>query len=698
MAGVDSLWFADLAGTDLVALAPPEKIQPAALFLDSIELVDSSTGVSYRHDAKPIKTFVKDGSGPHYREILRVSLHSKHLVLCHANWQSEVQSYLEGNARSGFVCMTGTNSNGLPSEWCLFQKVEFSVIPQAEVSAKVQCLVPLPVGPSVHLSGGLKLAHNIWHASAPPEIMVSDDRGLLDAQLKTDDLNANAKVICETTTAGFDSSFVYKYRSELNSQNLKIVGVRDSKVLVETEVSFRTAQTPRRTAISDESSYAYPLIMPTSGIWGTSAALSTDIPDGICVLKGMTLAGELPAVLAAIPAELDLAIKVFHEEEIETLDYKMGSVEGGAETCTLRGYHYFICPPYLGGDRAQVSRIMECKDCRGLKIAQKKSGKGKRKKVRYRNSSEQNAISVNIAESTDRSVSSDTAFDAICYLGSGTWNSLESILSTIVSVPWEVSIAAGNLVDLGLIDVELDSSGRKPSHWSCPPPAMVLAPNDTAYLAGFRDSSIVDEIMRRMNELPVQYKKCKQPFTPLSHAWELGGISISDVREQLADVTGPLGRSLRVVESPGAAIIGQMPSINEIKQRLNHIHIEDNGDIEKFDPSTGRWRPAHLGQTGSYRTTFCGRRYFYIDATDQMLETGFELAKVFAARDQNLRLHGYNEKNMAFECVVGCQPPGILRRALVSYSGMLPELLNGRHIYKNVPKEIASQLITKLYK
>ena len=695
MAGVDSLWFADLPGTDLVALAPPEKIQLAALFLDSIELVESSTSVSYRHDAKPIKTFVKDGSGSHYREILRVSLHSKHLILCHANWQGEVQSYLKDHARSGFVCMIGTNSNGLPSDWCLFQQVEFSVIPQGEVSEKVQCLVPLPVGPSIHLSGGLKLAYNIWHASEPPEIMVSDDRVLLDAQLITDDLNADAKVICETTTTGFDSSFIYKCRSELNSQNLKIVGLRNSKVLVGTEVSFRTAQTPRRIAISDESSYAYPLNMLTSGIWGTSATLSTDIPVGTCVLKGMTLAGELPAALMAIPAELDITIKVSHTEDVETLDYKMGSVEGGAETCTLRGYHIRVCPPYLGGDRKKVSRITECKDCSELKILQNKSGQGKRKKL---NPLEQNAISVNIAESTDRSVSPDSAFDAICYLGSGTWNSLESILSTIVSVHWEISEAAKNLVDLGLIDVELDNSGRKSSHWSCPPPAMVLAPDGTAYLAGFRDSSIVGEIMRRMNELPVQYKVCKQPFAPLRHAWELGSISISDIREQLADVADPLGRSLRVVESPGAVIIGQMPSINEIKQRLNPIHIEDNSDIEKFDVSTGRWHSAHLGQTGSYRTKFCGRRYFHIDATGRMLETGFELAKVFAARDQNLRLHGYNEKSTAFECVVGCQPPGILRRALVSYSGMLPELLNGRHIYKNVPKEIASQLITKLYK
>jgi len=694
---VGDYWFSELAGTGLMALEPIAKLRLSAFFLGAVELEDPSSSSTYRHEATPITVFSKDESGQYFREVSRVSLHSKHMVLCHENWLSEVEAHLQSNALSGFSCIKGDNANGVPVEWCLIRDVEFVVLPADQVPDKLQSLMPLSVGATIHFAEGLKLAHNIWHASAPPEVLASSDDGLLDAQLRADDLNADGQIISETISAGFDPDFVYKVRKELNSQNLRVLGLQDGKVVAERDISFRTALTPRRAAHAHDASYAYPLEAQDSILWGVSAVSTIELASDAIALEGMKIFGDLPPVEMAQPAS-DLTIKVTYDEEESDAGFVMGSVEGGAETCTLRRYHYYVCPPFLGGDKGSVSRIMECKDCKELKIAVKTKRGRRRSRSQYRPMAARKRSAVNIAGQVEHRVSADSAFDAICYLGSGTANSLDSILGNIVSAPWEVSIATANLVDLGHIDVSLGESLRRPKHWSCAPPTMVITGNGTAFLAGFRNASVVKNVMAVMKELSSRYKLKKQDKAPIAHAWEVSRTGATELRERLAAVTDPNGRQIEVVENPGAGIISQMPRLDEIRRSLKSIHIEDNGDIERFDPATGRWASSEINTQGAYRTTFCGRRYFYVDANRQMIEAGVELAKVFAARDAGLRLHGYDESSGAFECVVGCQPPGILRRALVSFSGRLPELNdNGRHIYKSVPRDVACLLLNKLY-
>lgn len=127
------------------------------------------------------------------------------------------------------------------------------------------------------------------------------------------------------------------------------------------------------------------------------------------------------------------------------------------------------------------------------------------------------------------------------------------------------------------------------------------------------------------------------------------------------------------------------------------IHIDSRDDVEKFDPKTGKWERADLNEAGIYRASFRGRRYFCRSADGEMNEVGYEIAKILSARREGVMLHGYNEQRGSFECVVGCQPPGLYRRALVSYSGRQARVEDGRLIYSDIPRSMASLVLRKLY-
>ena len=691
----DALWFEELRGTSLEYLAPLECLKLGALFLTPIELQGEGTQETYRHESRPVIPLVKDEAGPYYREVARTSLHTSHLVLCHSKWVPSIDSHLKSHARQGYECVAGDNSNGIPEGWNLFLNVEILTIPSGEVNNNLQSLVPLSTGATIQLEGGLKLAHNIWHASSPPEVLASNEDGILEVQLRVDDLSQRKKILAKTTPQDYDTMFIKDSGVELDSQNLKVVGIKNKRTAVERTIAFRSARTPRRKA-NLESNYVYKL-EPAAGLsWGFSAIPEADVDDRAVALRGMIVTGELKELPEiAVPAlQRSIGAEYAIDEEA---GYNMQSVEGMEATCILRGHHYFICAPQQSFDREETSRKMHCKDCSNVQIADKPR-RGRRKKRKKKTTRVKEAPRpASVSGQVEQTISADSVFDAVCYLGSGTWASLEPVLSSLVSAPWEVSIVGSNLVDLGLIDIELDSASRRPSHWSCPPPTLVVTGHGTAFLSGFRDISLLKEIKANLDPISLGHRVVQQRLAPLAHVWTLGQAGIDEVREALSVVEGPLGRPIEIVLSPALAIVNQMPSIAEIEAGLHQIEIDSRDDIERFDPRTGRWQKSAIDRPGSYRASFRGRRCFHRLKDGTMREAGFELAKLLAARDEGISIHGYDSEKETFECVIGCQPPGLYRRALVACSGFQCLESDGRLIYKHVPPDVANLILTKLY-
>lgn len=695
LASAERVRLESMSGTNLRTLAPEDRIKLGALLLTSIELEAEEEGDLYRHDSRPLVPLIKDESGPYYREVTRVSSYTKHLVLCHTNWAGRIKDYLEESAQPGFTEMKGGNSNGIPSGWTLFLDVELHATPTTEVSDNLQCLVPISSGATVAMSDGLKLAENIWHASAPPQVVVFDGSGFVDTSLQTESIGAKSTIISSTTARTYDPNFIGTSNHVLDGMNLKIVGTRDGKQVVQRSMAFRSARTPRRRA-GLEANYAYPLNSAYGGFWGFSAKPLEELEPRRPCVRGMLVTGELEDLETGYDVTGSGSMPIWVETQEQHHGFNMASVTGDEATCILRGYHYFICEPYLGPGQGEVSRTMQCRDCHIFQIAAQ-SKRLRRKRGGHRSIARKHASNLRIVRKSEAVVSPDSVYDAVCYLGSGTWASLVPVLSVLVAEPWEVTIVRDELVDLGLIDLVLDYNFGQPRYWSCSPPTLVLTQAGTAFLAGFRNAQLIRDLKERLDRIAGPHRVIRQEFAPLAHLWNVKNLGVDAVRHQCKEIRGPLERPIAVVKSPGVQVANQMPSIDEMRKHMNPIQVEEGDDIERFDPKSCKWEQAELRSVGAYRALFRGRRYFYRAADGSALEAGPELVKILAARDEGVRLHAYNEAEDSFECVIGCKPPGLFRRALVSASGVQCSTSGHRHVYRQVPKALAALVLHKLY-
>ena len=74
----------------------------------------------------------------------------------------------------------------------------------------------------------------------------------------------------------------------------------------------------------------------------------------------------------------------------------------------------------------------------------------------------------------------------------------------------------------------------------------------------------------------------------------------------------------------------------------------------------------------------------------------YEIVKHLSALDHGVIFYRYDEITNKFTSSIGCEVPGLLRRALVASSGDLPKIQNGKLEYKNVSLNLAKMIYTKL--
>lgn len=687
--GCENLWLEALLGTELSRLEPLDGLNLDAMFLSSVKLVNPDNGRKYKHDARAVIPLAKQEGSCLFREVSRMSLYGEHHVLCHRNWMGSVEHYLREHARPGYEILDGEHSPFLPSQWVLFLGVEIVVIPGQEVSNNLQCLVPLSTGLDMYMSGGLKLAPSIWHAKAPPEIFVSDEEGLLDVELREYRIDSRGDMLCSTKASSYDPRFLYKNAEVLDTNNLVVIAVRNGKPRAEKDISLRSASTPRRLVSEDASMMAYALGMEKGRGKGFTSIPVGELDKGRLCLQGMITTGPYPQYEEAVTPKITQGQGIGYDEDQEDRYYKTASVGGASESCILRGYHYWLCAP--------DSSSMTCRDCGRFQLAREKRGRPRKARDTTSNGSPTSSTPSVVSSRANDSVSPDIVYDAICYRGAGSWSEFQSITSVLVEEPWDHARVSRNLMDLGHIDIMLDDSLLKPKRWSCPPPALVVDVDGDAYLSGFRCDDLIDKVSKSLSSVTRAYRMVKQDMAPTAHLYELDTDAIDELQSILKGVTDPHGRPVKVVNCPAEPIVQSMPKLIDVIRFMRPVHIGDGDDVERFDPKTGKWKHASIDGRGAYRSIYAGRRYFYRSDDGDSLEGSFEIVKLLAAHDEGILLHGYDDKARSFESVIGVEPPGLHRRALVSCSGVLPEYYRGKVIYGKVPKSLASVLMFKLY-
>jgi hypothetical protein len=682
------------------------KININSILLHSFDLQNANSEKILRRETRAIIPLIKDDATSLYREVNRGVLFAEHIVICHRKMEAKVKNYLNKYARVGFEFKDSAAIKGLPDEWLLIQNVEITIASQDNEEEDLQALVPLSEGEDIYLSNGLRLTSGIWHSKAPPDVFASDGVNPLEITIKSNELNLeNNDLEDKNNSANFLSYF-----QDLSGKNLILLAKKNGKVKVERDISFRDSDVPRKKNILKDPELLY-LADPENKIFLYSAEEFKESKKNGPFIQGM-ICKNMPEI-SELKADffLNTQIDRQYEEDTEWIEYDLTKGNESTHNCIDRGYHVWQCPPdpklraidekLIDKTILQTYQKMRCSDCHFTQIVKRKS-KSKDKSISKPKLSENELPQeFKTVRSLNNKISCDIIYDALCYLGSGSRDSIRSLVSKAVEVPWLVSVITQNFIDLGLIDQVISLNGFNYEKWSCSPPSLVLTDNKECYLSGFRNNDLIEQVKTIFKKLNCKFEVIN-PEDNLSttvYLWHLGDASTELIEREFKNVKDSYGRILVVQEKPYKYLVNSLPYIKDILPIMPEVHLENNKDLEKFDLLTGKWLLSKITGPGAFRTSHAGKRYVYFDGI-KFRECGYELSKLFAARESKIFLHYYDHNTKDFSGLLGCQPPGLFRRALVSCSGKLPITNKNKQriIYNNIPDDIAKLIMLKLYK
>ena len=688
----NGVWLSSFSGLDFDYLEPQSEIAIDDLMLSSFKLKDSLGRRGYERTSRPIVPLRKLEATKYFREVSRVTLSEDHMILCHDKWSALVISHLNQYARPGYKNYSAEQVVGVPPSWVLFSGVEFTSSPNGEISDHTQLLVPLAEGAGIHFDGGLKLGPNLWHESHPPECYAYDSKGLIPCSLTLNSFRDSNKVSAKQKDGGIDANFIALSCLDLDGGNYTIEAKR-GRSTYSRDISFRSSLVPRS---SKRKILSYFGDNKNGLTW--SAGSEKEFSQSEIIVEGMNVKGSI--LLDTYKSVASGALADYGSSnvgDIANFGYLTNASDEVVESCVLRGYHYWIVNSYRKGPPSKSAVRMTCKDC-GMSILSRKK-KYKQKKDTSKEKLESQAPSISgLIKSKVQPVSEAAVLDALSYLGNGRRTGLESIVTAVSEDSYEVVSRIKNLVDLGHIDAAYKDLSSRPNEWSCAAPVLVLTESGSLFMSGFRTGEMISEISLMIEGFSLEVLIKEQPEGPPIVAWKDVQININDIKELLSDVSDPFGREIICVESSGYKIAASMPFLKEVASKMEPILIQDTRDLEKFNPQTGKWVVTSAFEgAGAYRTSFAGRKYFYVDSDRDMKQGAYELVKLLSAVNSAVLLHRYCPDSKEFQSVMGCEPPGLFRRALVACSGYLPEKRDGLTVYRDIPKEVANTILHKLY-
>jgi hypothetical protein len=692
-----SLSFFPLGATGVSCLRSPDPINYSILLVAPIELRDGM-GQRFTHTARSVIPLHKREGETFLREVQRVIPILPHYILCHENAVSAVREYLSAYAASGFDIESGSVGGFPPDGWLLIRNARIIRTPshdEAEGLKDLQNLLIYTQGDAVSLEGGIQLARNIWHSSEPPDIFVVTE----DAGARVRLLDGDEELVAHNVGT-YDAGFLREESARLVGRNLliELVG-QNGRRITSDRVSFRSADHPRWQHEPYE--LFYDLSDPKtvgSGFSATSAApvrwIRGFLTEGVNEISLPKPDNTFDEGIVNIPANTrDDAlgdIPVF-------TTYKVGGV---VESCVLRGYHLWLAAS------DNVSRT--CRACgefvlmRDLR-AQRKSGERRRTseirpdpRLRINVPAPAAPTLAGKVEQPRDAISLNTAFDAVCYSRSGNWAQLQRLLSGACADHLEVFKVYRGLTDLGHLDVMLDDDLARPTSWSVAPATLVLTGSGTAFLSGFRNGKLVDQVSDALRSRGMGSRRVPQAGGPDCLRFNVSDATAKDLQECLTNFHDALGRGIHIGEAVGLRLACALPTSSQLENYLKPVHVDAGSSLQTFDLATGRWADSRLIRPGAYRDLSRGSTYLYFNG-DQVLSGPFELVKLLAAKFSGRRLNAYDPRLHRFLCVLGCEPPGLFRRALASCTGLLPRVANGLLIYDDVMEDLGQTVLDKLY-
>ena len=703
----------------------PKTINVNEMLVSNFNLLSDDKTKIFNFQALPFYIFVKSYDGIYYNQTRQVTLGLKHIILCQSqNWTTKIKQFLKDNSDNKFKLRNSKELTGVPLDWDLFEDVEVIRTPDSP-SKHLQTLVPNTSEAILRMNGGLELTTNTWHSDCPPTVEAIFPNNDFELEIMTD-LAEPEILFQDQIYSNFEQNL--SFIDNLDQKNL-IIKLESPSQQVDKSVNFRSSANPKYLKFK-KYNLTCNLMDSFSFFTGHCKRIpATESNNNFGGLNGYSINNESLHVKDN-PSELN-GIVIFKNTENQLIEgdteyvnsdlipiYKNQKAESRVgNSCIVNGVHTWLIPPGVKAMSSLKPIRAECTICGAINFFEGKKAKtkivpnkinlefleeiipesGTEKKEEISSIVDANTleINVNLKNNLDGR-HTEIIFDALCYLGHGSYHTFKKVIKFFTESDLDVWNYFKEFNDLGHIDFELDSINLKPISWEVTQPTLIKLSDNSAYLVGFRSQKMVSDLKEMFSlsdDIKYEtYLTGKKHFAV--HKWY--NISNMDLKN-LSNIRDPNNRKIIVVEDPAIEFARTSVKLSDLFLNLPSINIGEVENLKKFDASKGKWNVCQdHHSSGAYKADIYGDKHFYKNLDGEARIGTYEIVKLLAARDQAITFYRYDEVTNKFMSSIGCEVPGLLRRALVASTGDLPKSQNGKLVYENISLNLAKMIYTRL--
>tara|TARA_B100000780_G_scaffold278847_1_gene253995 strand:+ start:250 stop:3387 length:3138 start_codon:yes stop_codon:yes gene_type:complete len=703
----------------------PKSININTMLVNNFNLLSDDKTKIFNFQALPFYIFVKSYDGIYYNQTRQVTLGLKHIILCQSqNWTTKIKHFLEDNSDNKFKLSNSKQLTGMPLDWDLFEDVEVIRTPESP-SPHLQTLIPNTSEAILRTNGGLELASNTWHADCPPTVEAIFPNKDFELEI-VNDLDKPEILFHEQLSSNFEKELTFI--DNLDQKNL-IIKLKCPSQQLEKSINFRSSDKPKFLKLK-KYDLSCNLMDPFSFFTGHCKRISSiETNTDLGRLNGYSISNE---DLQIKDNTNDLnEIEIFMDDENQLIEgnteyinsdlipiYKNQKVENlVGNSCIVSGVHTWKIPfgakaltslkpirakcticgaiNFFEGKKVKRSVLASTLNVASLEKTIPKNGTWKKENISSDLDINKSDIELNLKNKLDGK-NTEIIFDALCYLGYGSFHTFKKIIKLFTESDLDVWNYYKEFNDLGHIDFELDSINLKPISWEITQPTLIKLPDNSIYFIGFRNLKMISELKEMFSLLDnVKYKTYltgKNNFAV--HKWH--NISNIDL-DNLSNIRDLNNRKIIVIDDPAPEIARTSVKLSDVFLTLPSINIGEVEDLKKFDPSNGKWKDCEdCHSSGAFKADIFGNKHFYKNLDGEARIGTYEIVKLLAALDHGITFYRYDEVTKKFTSSIGCEVPGLLRRALVASSGDLPNIQSGKLEYKNVSLNLAKMIYTRL--
>lgn len=621
-----------------------------------------------------------------YVEVERVERGDRVVLLALQDTEKRLLEFLEVAARPGYT--VHESMTGLPSGWILVTDVQVMAAVEGTYHRDFVPLVPR-AQTSLAFSGGLSLPGNLrkWSRDAPPELNAVA-AGAERIKVRVDQGSRLGDVLDEMEFEG-ESAIIDLRKLELEDGEylftLYVAGAR--KPCSSAQLRLRSADVPVSAEAVDGGRLVYDSV--SGPAWPISAG---ERESGQCV-DGVVLDGGLqPVDTGVVTPAPEYQQRPQPTREAPSLPRLRVGRQLGDDSCMHTGAHRFELPPAKAGRPSAASVEGECTTCGIVKRfpttpwAAKKRDRGPVRRLHvHQVASDLPPVR---ADSDDYSM---LMLDAISHVGSGNLSSLARIGSITEASAVFTDTLARDLEAVGHVDLRRDEMNNI-VEWGVNFPTLVPV-GQRWYLSGRTSQSLV----RAMRDAAPGGRVDVETDLHVATVWM---SDVDPTKGRLAEVLHE--RGVTVLESnPALSLARALPAISSLVESMPRRSLPASKRLERWHTGSARWVETEtMMSPGAYRITNFSRTYCVRDEQDVADGTirigGVQLVKHVASAWAGDALPGYHTRTESLLVPKGADLPGLYARAAVVASGRVARSTSSVLQYRDVPRQVADVLFSKL--